>query len=341
MTTKETATHEDKPSAEKKDKKIIKRIGVLTSGGDCSGMNPCIRSIGRTAMEHGIEVYGFRKGFQGVLDNDYITLDSRTISGKIGKGGTFLQSARCLDFKTEEGLNKGYENLIDLGLEGLIVIGGDGSLTGALKLHEKGFPTIGIPASIDNDLYGTDKSIGVDSALNAICNAVDMIRDTASSHDRMFIIEVMGRNCGYLALASAIATGAEAALIPEVPYDLEKLAKKLKRRFKEKRTNSIIIVAEGAGKAEDFAKTLKGKIGYDLRVTVLGHFQRGGNPTVFDRLLASKLGRNAVFALEDHESGLMMVYKQNAYSSIPLTEVINKQRPLSKGLLDLGQLMGQ
>lgn len=182
-------------------------------------------------------------------------------------------------------------------------------------------------------------SIGTDTALNAIVDAVDMIRDTASSHDRMFIIEVMGRNCGYLALASAVACGAEAAIIPEKPQDLDCVAKRLKRRFKEKKTNSIILVAEGAGKASEIAEKLKGKVGYDIRLSVLGHIQRGGNATSFDRILASKLGRNAVFALEEGKSGLMMNFKDNHYQSIALSEVIKQQRPLSRGLLDLAGLL--
>lgn len=338
MEKKERIEKKTSPKKEK-NRPPLNRIAVLTSGGDCSGMNACIRSIARTALCRGIEVYGFRKGYQGVMNNDYINLDNRSVSGKIGRGGTFLQSARCLEFKTPEGLQEGYDNLIDLGIDGLVVIGGDGSLTGAQKLHEKGFPVVGIPASIDNDLYGTDMSIGTDTALNAIVNAIDMIRDTASSHDRMFIIEVMGRNCGYLALASAIACGAEAAIIPERPYDLNAIGKRLKRRFKEKKTNSIIIVAEGAATATGIAAKLKGKVGYDMRVSVLGHIQRGGNATVFDRILASKLGRNAVTTLEEGESGIMMAFSRGRYATVPLSEVISHQRPLSRGLLDLAGLL--
>jgi len=329
-----------KTNIEKKDMNSdLKRIGVLTSGGDCSGMNACIRSIVRTSDAMQIEVYGFKKGYQGILDNDYLKLDSRAVSGTIETGGTFLQSARCLDFKTEEGLQKGLENLRDLCIEGLIVIGGDGSLTGAQKLHDSGFPIIGIPASIDNDLQGTDMSIGVDTALNAICNSVDMIRDTASSHERMFIIEVMGRNCGYLALAAAIATGAESAIIPEVPHNCEALSKQLKRRYKEKKTNSIILVAEGAGTAHDFAKQLQGKVGYDIRVSVLGHIQRGGKPTAFDRLLASNMGFTAVQALIDNKSGMMTTFTHNGYSLAPLSEVLEKQKPINPDLIDLNLLL--
>lgn len=319
--------------------KKIRKIGVITSGGDCSGMNACIRSVVRTALSRNIEVIGFKKGYQGILNNDFIGLDSRAVSGIIERGGTFLQSARCLEFKTEEGLEKGYQNLVDLNIDGLIVIGGDGSLTGAQKLHEKGFSVIGIPGSIDNDLYGTDMSIGVDTALNAICSAVDNIRDTASSHERAFIIEVMGRNCGYLAMASAVATGAEYAVVPEVKYDVDLLAKRLIRRFKEKKTNSIIIVAEGATTARDLSWKLKDKIGFDLRETVLGHIQRGGRPTVYDRIFASKLGRNAVYALEMGASGVMMALAKGEYTSVNLDEVVKKQRPLSKSLLELSGLL--
>ena len=303
-------------------------------------MNACIRSITRTAISNGITVLGFKKGYQGILDNDFIKLDSKTVSGRIERGGTFLGSARCLDFKTEEGLRKGYQNLIDLEIDGLIVIGGDGSLTGALKLHELGFPTVGVPASIDNDLHGTDMAIGVDTALNAICHAIDTIRDTASSHQRAFIVEVMGRDCGYLALVSAIASGAEVAIIPEVKYDLEKIAKKLVKRYKEGKTNSIIVVAEGANTAREIIWKLKDYItGFDLRGTVLGHIQRGGSPSVFDRLLASKLGRTALEALTNGESGVMVALKKNEYVSVPLGEVVNNKKKLSKDLIKLSGLL--
>ncbi len=303
-------------------------------------MNACIRSITKTAISDGITVLGFKKGYQGILDNDFIKLDSKTVSGRIERGGTFLGSARCLDFKTGEGLKKGYQNLIDLEIDGLIVIGGDGSLTGALKLHELGFPTIGIPASIDNDLHGTDMAIGVDTALNAICNAIDTIRDTASSHQRAFVVEVMGRDCGYLALVSAIASGAEVALIPEIEYNLEKVAKKLVKRYKEGKTNSIIVVAEGASTARDITWKLKDHItGFDLRETVLGHIQRGGSPSVFDRLLASKLGRTALEALENDESGVMMALRKNKYISVPLETVIKNKKKISKDLIKLSGLL--
>lgn len=325
---------------EKNEKiKKIKRIGILTSGGDCSGMNACIRAIVRTAATENIQVLGFKRGYEGIINNDFIELTSKSVSRIIEKGGTFLQSARCLEFKTKEGLEKGYQNLIDLELDGLIVLGGDGSLTGAYKLHKRGFPTIGIPASIDNDLFGTDMSIGVDTALNAISNSIDMIRDTASSHDRSFIVEVMGRNCGYLAHVSAIATGAEVVIIPEIPYDVNLIAKKLTKRYKEGKTNSIIIVAEGASTARDISFALKGKLDFELRSTVLGHIQRGGRPTVFERILATKFGRNAVYALEFGESGVMMGLQEGKYTSIPLSEVIGKKKELNKGLLELSGLL--
>ncbi|MBN1968714.1 MAG: 6-phosphofructokinase [Candidatus Delongbacteria bacterium] len=318
----------------------MKRIGVITSGGDCSGMNPCIRSVVRTSISKGIKVFGFKRGYQGILDNDFLTLDSNhSVSNILQRGGTFLQSARCLAFKTDEGLKKGLDNLIDLELDGLIVIGGDGSLTGAHKIHLAGFPTIGVPASIDNDLYGTSMSLGVDTALNAIMNSVDTIRDTASSHERAFIIEVMGRNCGYLALTSAIASGAEAAIIPEVPYDLDRISRSLVRRFKEGKTNSIIILAEGAGSAKEFGQKIREKTGIEIRETVLGHIQRGGSPTSFDRIFASKLGRNAVIALEEGKSGEMIALKDDKYVTVPLDLVLSKQRPLSPQLLDLAVLL--
>ncbi len=309
----------------------------MTSGGDCSGMNAAIRSVVRNALLAGVEVYGFRQGFSGLLDENYIVMDSRSVSGILQRAGTILQTARCEEFKFERGQNQAMAVLDRLGIEGLVVIGGNGSLTGALALHQKGMHVVGIPATIDNDICGTDMAVGVDTALNTIVHAVDIIRDTASSHDRAFIIEVMGRESGYLALVSAIASGAEAAIIPEVPYDLEKIADNLFRRYKAGKTNSIVIVAEGAASAYTIERKLKNKIGYETRISVLGHIQRGGVTTVFDRLLASKFGQNAVEFLLSGKSGMVTALQGNRYSYTPLDEAVNNKKQLSPELLALAE----
>jgi len=284
----------------------MKKIGVLTSGGDCSGMNAAIRSVTRTAIGHNVEVVGFRKGFAGLLKGDYLALGTRDVAGIVQRGGTFLQSARSDEFRTAPGREKALRHLEELGVEGLVVIGGDGSLNGALALHRMGFPVIGIPASIDNDIAFTDMALGVDTALNNIVYAIDCIKDTASSHDRAFVIEVMGRNSGYLASTAAIATGAEYAIVPEVECDITELCNSLRRRYEEGRSNAIIILAEGAGHAQSIADNIKDAIGFETRVTVLGHYQRGGAPTVFDRLLGSRFGFTAVELLLNGQSGKMV-----------------------------------
>ena len=285
---------------------MLKRIAVLTSGGDCSGMNAAVRAVVRGALVSGIEVVGIQKGYQGVMEKLFIPLDTRSVSGTVQRGGTFLQSARCKEMRTEEGLQRACDNLKQLRIDGLVVIGGDGSLAGAHAIHQKGVPVIGIPASIDNDIPFTSPSLGVDTALNNIVRAVDNLKDTASSHNRAFIVEIMGRNCGYLTVVATIATGAEYSLIPEEPFDLEEICTDLRKRFHEGRNNSIIMVAEGAGRAEDIAARIKDRIGFETRVIVLGHYQRGGSPSAFDRLLGARFGRAAVDGLVQGRSGTMV-----------------------------------
>ncbi len=284
----------------------MKRIAVLTSGGDCSGMNATVRAVVRAGMVCGLEVVGIQKGYQGLIDRLYEIMSTRSVSNVLQRGGTFLQSARCKEMRTEEGLRLACQNLKGMGVEGLVVIGGDGSLNGAQAINSHGIPVIGIPASIDNDIPFTDQSLGVDTALNNIIRAVDNLKDTASSHDRAFIVEIMGRNCGYLAVVAAIAAGAEYSLIPEEPYDLDQICRELRKRYQEKRTNAIILVAEGAGRAQDIATQIKDGIGFETRVIVLGHYQRGGSPSVFDRMLGARFGQAAVEALLNGQSGKMV-----------------------------------
>lgn len=318
----------------------MKRLAILTSGGDCSGMNAAIRSAVRTALRMHTEVIGFRKGYLGLMKGDAIPLDTKAVSGILHRGGTFLQSARSLEFKTPEGQHQALDRLRDMGVDGLIVLGGDGSLTGALALHRLGFPVVGIPASIDNDIPYTDMSLGVDTALNNILYAVDCIKDTASSHARAFIIEVMGRNSGYLASISAIATGAEFALVPERDYDLADICQQLRGRFEEGRDNAIIILAEGAGHAQDIADSIKDAIGFEVRVTVLGHYQRGGAPTVFDRLLASRFGKKAAELLISGVSGVMVGLSCNSMLATPLEDVIKGEKKPQDEVIRMAEVLG-
>lgn len=318
----------------------MKKIGILTSGGDSSGMNATIRSAMRTALGRKVEVVGFRKGFLGLINNDYIPLDNRSVSGILQRGGTFLQSARCEEFKLESGRQKALGNLQQLGVEGLVIIGGDGSLNGALALHRMGFPAIGIPASIDNDIPFTDMSLGVDTALNNIIYAVDCIKDTASSHARAFVIEVMGRNSGYLASVSAVACGAEYAIVPEVRFDLTDICAHLRHRFQEGRDNAIIMVAEGAGQAQTIADAIKDAIGFETRVTVLGHYQRGGAPSVFDRLLGSRMGKKAVELLMEGEMGHMVGLNCHDIVPAPLEEVVRSAKMPREDMLRLAEMLG-
>ena len=314
----------------------MKRIAVLTSGGDCSGMNATLRAVVRAGLVSGLEVIGIQKGFQGLIDRLYKTMSTRSVSNILQRGGTVLQTARCKEMHTEAGLNLATKNLKGLGVEGLIVIGGDGSLKGGQAIHQQGIPVIGIPASIDNDIPFTDSLLGVDTALNNIVRAVDNLKDTASSHDRAFVVEIMGRNCGYLTVVATIAAGAEYSLIPEEPYDLDHICADLRRRYREGRTNSIIMVAEGAGKAEDIAHQIKDRIGFETRVIVLGHYQRGGSPSVFDRLLGARFGRAAIENLINDNGGKMVGLQGNQIVLTDLEEVTSFGiRPINPMLLKL------
>lgn len=319
----------------------MKRIAVLTSGGDCSGMNAAIRAVVRAGLSNNLEVIGVQKGYQGLIDQHYEQLTTKSVSGKLQVGGTFLQSARCLQMFEEPGRKLAAESLREREVDGLVVIGGDGSHRGALELQKHGLKVIAIPASIDNDIPFTDMSLGVDTALNNIIYAVDCLKDTASSHDRTFVIETMGRNCGYLALVSGIACGAEYALIPESRYDIEAICKNLRQRFQEGRDNSIIMVAEGAGTAQDVADQIRDRIGFETRIMVLGHYQRGGSPSTFDRLLAARFGVTAVEMLMKGESGKMLGLSCGTIISTELDKVISGgRRPIDGTLLKLASTLG-
>ncbi|PLX71510.1 MAG: 6-phosphofructokinase [Desulfuromonas sp.] len=319
----------------------MQRLGVLTSGGDCSGMNAAIRGVVRAGLSLDIEVIGFYKGYFGLLNSLHEPLTTRSVSGKLQLGGTFLQSARCREMYQPEGQLQAVENLRRLGIEGLVVIGGDGSHRGAMAIHEQGIPVVAIPASIDNDIPFTDMSLGVDTALNNIIRAVDCLKDTASSHDRTFVVETMGRNCGYLALVAAIACGAEYALIPENPYNLDEICTHLRTRFQEGRDNSIIMVAEGIGSAQEIADQIKDRIGFETRIMVLGHYQRGGSPSTFDRLLAARFGVAAVDALVTGSNGSMLGLSCGKLVLTDLEQVIAAgRRPIDQNLMSLAMTLG-
>jgi len=317
----------------------LKKIGLLTSGGDASGMNAAIRSVVQTANDMGIEVAGYVQGYQGLIENNFRLMDMVEVDGIVQRGGTILRSARCLEFRSDWGQKIALENIGKDGLEGMVVLGGDGSLHGAQVLHDLGVPVVGVPASIDNDIYGTDMAIGVDTALNNIVRAVDILRDTASSHDRAFILEVMGRSSGYLAFTSGIACAAEAVIIPEVPYNLENIGNRLLEAKKRGKTNSIVIVAEGAASAYAIEMKLKSFSGFETRITVLGHLQRGGDPTVFDRILARRLGSASVRRLEAGERGVMVGHVKNEIVSTPFTDVFSNKKVLDDKSLALAKVL--
>lgn len=319
----------------------MKKLAVLTSGGDSQGMNAAIRAVVRASLAAKLDIVGFQKGYYGLIHDMAETLTTRSVSGILQRGGTFLQSARCPEMHSEAGLDAAVATLQRHHVEGLVVIGGDGSLRGALALHERGIPVIGIPASIDNDIPFTDMSLGVDTALNNIIHAVDCLKDTASSHDRAFLVETMGRKCGYLAVVAAIASGAEHALIPEMPYDIDAICANLKHRYKEGRDNAIIMVAEGVGAAQAIAEQIKHRIGFETRIMVLGHYQRGGSPSSFDRVLAARFGASAVEALMQGDSGKMVGLNCGKVTCTDLEKVLNSGlRPIDQVLLHLANILG-
>lgn len=310
----------------------MKRVAVMTSGGDAPGMNSAIRAVVRTGLERGVEVYGIRQAYSGLLAGDMALLSSREVSGILQRGGTVLQTARNEEFKTPQGQRKALRRINEHGIDGIIIIGGDGSLRGAQALHKLGVPVVGVPASIDNDIWGTNMSIGVDTALNTILYALDNLRDTATSHNRAFIIEVMGRNCGYLALMGGILGGAEIVLTPENSITMEEVAAALEDAYVRGKSHAIAVIAEGAPfKTTDLASYLNEQhLGFEIRITILGHTQRGGSPTAFDRLLATRLGVAAINNLLDGQSGIMVGLDGRQISSVPLEEVTVKTRQISE-----------
>ncbi len=322
----------------------MKRVAVMTSGGDAPGMNAAIRAVVRTGLQYDIEVQGVRQAFSGCLSGDFQLLDSNKVSGILQRGGTILQTAREDEFRTLRGQHKALRRLNVAGIEGLVVIGGDGSMAGALALHNLGFPVVGVPGSIDNDIWGTDMSIGVDTALNTIIEALDRIRDTATSHQRAFLVEVMGRNTGYLALMSSILGGAEIVVTPERETSMEEVADSLVDSYTRGKSHAIAVIAEGASiSTTELAEYLESHphVGFEIRLSILGHMQRGGRPSAFDRRLASMLGMCALEALRDGQSGVMMGMQGREIQHVPLGDVIVNQRQLSDWYYDLARMLSR
>ena len=315
----------------------IKRIGVLTSGGDAPGMNACVRAVVRTATFHGVEVMAIHEGYQGMIRGEIKMMTTGDVGGIIQQGGTILQTARSKEFMTKQGQREAVRELNENGIDGVVVIGGDGSLSGASVLASYGINVIGVPASIDNDIYGTEMSIGVDTALNTIIHAIDQLRDTASSHNRAFLVETMGRNCGYLAQVSAIISGAEMVLLPGVSFEIESVARLIEESYIKGKNHAIIVVAEGAlyGAAEVAQKLKDLDVGFHTRVTILGHIQRGGRPTAFDRLLATRLGVKSVEALIAGETDKMVGLQSGDTLLVPLQEVIGKSITIHDKFIEL------
>ncbi|MEP1490106.1 MAG: 6-phosphofructokinase [Algibacter sp.] len=324
--------------------KQIKKIGVFTSGGDSPGMNAAVRSVVRTCAYHNIECVGIYRGYEGLMEGDFVPMDARSVKGIINKGGTILKSARSKAFRTKEGRQKAHEELIKAGIDGLVAIGGDGTFTGALIFNEEfDFPVMGIPGTIDNDIYGTSHTLGFDTAQNTVVDAIDKIRDTASSHNRLFFIEVMGRDVGHIALNVGIAGGAEEILIPEEDLGLDRLVESLKRSRKSGKSSSIVVVAEGDKIGKNIFE-LKDYVdenmeGYDVRVSVLGHMQRGGSPSCFDRVLASRMGVKAVESLLDHKSNYMVGLLNNTMELTPLDNAIKGKSKINLELLRVSDIM--
>lgn len=317
----------------------MKRIAVLTSGGDAPGMNAAVRAVVRYAIYNGIEVYGVQRGYKGLMEGELFPMAISSVGDIIQRGGTVLKSARSLEFTTEEGQRDAINVLNVYKIEGLVVIGGDGSFRGAQKLSEKGVPAIGIPGTIDNDLAYTDFTIGFDTSVNTALDAISKLRDTSSSHERVSIVEVMGRNCGDIALYAGLGGGAEAIIVPEVPYDIDEICKKLIESKRRGKTQSIIVVAEGAETASHIGEMISTKTGMDTRTTILGHIQRGGSPSNADRILASKMGAKAVQCLIEGKKARVIGIKENKIFDMDIDEALAKERTFDLEMHELSQIL--
>lgn len=317
----------------------MKKIGVLTSGGDAPGMNAAIRAVVRRGLSLGMQVIGVRRGYAGLISGDFVPLNLSSVGDIIQRGGTILHTARSDFFRTHEGQQEALGQAREMGLQGLVVIGGDGSFRGAIALTQQGLPAVGVPGTIDNDINGTDATIGFDTAVNTCLDAIRKIRDTATSHDRTFVMEVMGRDSGWIALAAGLAGGAESILIPEVKVNMEEVIARLKRGAERGKRHSLIIVAEGAGHGFTVADEIKAQTGFDTRVTVLGHIQRGGAPSAVDAMLASRLGARAAELLFDNKGGLFVGLINGEVVTPPLENVLEQQKLVPRELIELSEML--
>jgi 6-phosphofructokinase 1 len=324
-------------------KKKVTKIGVLTSGGDAPGMNAAVRAVVRTGIYHGLEVFGIMRGYTGMVENDIFKMEGRSVANIIQRGGTILKTSRCKEFLTPEGRKKAYGNLKKLGIDGLVIIGGDGSFRGAQTFsNEYDIPCVGLPGTIDKDIAGTDFTIGFDTAVNTAVEAIDKIRDTADAHDRLFIIEVMGRDAGYIALHSGIATGAENILIPERKTDIEEVIKQLAEKERRHKLVNLIVVAEGDdfGGADEVAKIITQRLPMqEVRVCILGHIQRGGSPSCFDRLIASRMGYSAVECLLEGRHNVFVGMVNNRIHFTPLNEAVKKKQRISEEWMKIVKIL--
>ena len=319
--------------------KEVKTIGVLTSGGDAPGMNAALRAVVRTGLHYGKKIIGIYNGYKGLLENDLKELTYRDVSGIINRGGTVLKTARCKEFLTPEGVQKAADNARAAGIDALVVLGGDGSFRGALDLSLHGFPVVGIPCTIDNDIGCSDYTIGFDTALNTACEAIDKIRDSCSSHDRCSVVEVMGRNAGYLAINVAVATGAEVCLLPEKKFDLNDIIDKIQETTEKGKTHFIVVVAEGVGGIDFISKTIEKQTNIEARPSNLGYIQRGGTPSVKDRVIASKMGLKAVSLLLEGKANRVVVYKDTRIEDFDIVEALSMKKEFDNQLVDLADVL--
>lgn len=315
------------------------KIAVLTSGGDAPGMNAAIRAVVRTAIFYDMEILAVERGYAGLIEGAFRKMDLGSVADIIQRGGTILHTARSNEFMHQEGREQALQNLREKNVEGLVVIGGDGSFRGAMELHKMGLSVIGVPGTIDNDIYGTDYTIGFDTAVNTVVDAINRIRDTATSHERIFIVEVMGRDSGWIALESGLAGGAESILVPEIKPNYNVVVERLKRGLSREKRHSIIIVAEGVGSAYKVSEEIEKRIGLDTRVTVLGHIQRGGTPTAVDRIIASKMGGMAVQLLKEGKSNLMTGVVGNKMVTVSLKEAVSTKKALDLDVYNLAGIL--
>ena len=314
---------------------VIQRVAVLTSGGDAPGMNAALRAVVRKGIYHGLAVYGINRGYEGLIHGEIQKMSLGSVADIVLRGGTILKTARSEEMRTKEGQLKALEQLHKLKIDALVVIGGDGSFRGAQTLIAQGIQIVGIPGTIDNDIAGTDLTIGFDTATNTVVDAVSKIRDTATSHERTFIVEVMGRNCGNIALQAGLACGAESILVPEIPYNLDEISDKLKRGHQRGKNHSIILVSEGVGSAYKIGEELRSRSGFETRITILGHLQRGGNPSALDAVIAAGMGGKAIDIILAKESNMMTAYVNQVIVSSPLDAAYGTRRPFNRELYDL------